>query len=98
MEMDVDPVETSQKQTERKGKPQHKVAINVDVGTASLGGRENVKRKGKGKEKLVTIEEGPEDVEVETLTRFVVPALPAQGSARSATREVAPDQNAAGAS
>jgi hypothetical protein len=62
MEMDVDPVETSQKQTGRKGKPQHKVAINVDVGTVSLSGGENVRRKGKGKEKLVTIEEGPEDI------------------------------------
>ena len=70
MEMDVDPVETSGKQKGRaKGEPQHKLGNNTDVDMASLGGRDNVKQKGKGK--LVRIDE---DVEMET---FVVPALPA---------------------
>ena len=70
MEMDVDPVETSGKQQGRaKGEPQHKLGNNTDVDMASLGGRDNVKQKGKGK--LVRIDE---DIEMET---FVVPALPA---------------------
>ena len=44
MEIDVDPVEMSGKQKGRvKGKPQHKLANNADVNTASLGGRDNVK-------------------------------------------------------
>ena len=34
-----------------------------------------------------------EDVEMETLAMFVVPALPAQGSARSAAQGVASNQN-----
>ena len=88
MKMDVDPVETSGKQKGRvKGEPQYKLAIEADVDTASLGGRENVKRKGKGK--LVRIDE---DIEMDTLETFVVPALPARGSARSAARGVVSDQ------
>ena len=70
MEMDLDPVEMSGMQKGRaKGKPQHKLVNNADVDMASLGGRDNVKQKGKGK--LVRIDE---DIEMET---FVVPALPA---------------------
>ena len=73
MEMDVNPVETSGKQKGRaKGEPQHKLGNNTDVDMASLGGRDNVKQKGKGK--LVRIDE---DKEMETLATFVVPALPA---------------------
>ena len=73
IEMDVDPVEMSGKQKGRvKGELQHKLVIKADVNTASLGARENVKQKGKGK--LVRIDE---NVEMETLEMFVVPALPA---------------------
>ena len=44
IKMDVDPVEASGKQKGRvKGEPQYKLAIEADVDTASLGGRENVK-------------------------------------------------------
>ena len=73
MEMDGDPVETSGKQRGRvKGELQHKLVIKADVDMASLGGRENVNRKGKGK--LVRIDL---DVEMEMLEMFAVPALPA---------------------
>ena len=88
MEMDINPVEMSGKQKGRK-KSQHKMinAINIDVDTASLGERKNVKGKGKGK--LVRIDE---DMEI-AASKFIVPKLPAQG--RSTAWEVASDGNAA---
>ena len=94
MKMDVDPVEMSGKQKGRvKGKLQYKLAVEADVDMASLGGRENVKQKGKGK--LVRIDE---DIEMDTLETFVVPVLPARGSVRSAARGVVSNQNTADAS
>ena len=85
MEMDVNPVEASGKQKGRK-KSQHKMinAINIDVNMASLGERKNVKGKGKGK--LVRIDE---DMEM-TASKFIVPA-----QARLTVWEVASDGNAA---
>ena len=81
---------SGKKKARVKGKLQHKLAINADVNMASLGGRENVKWQGKGK--LVRIDE---DIEMETLVMFVVPAPPAQGSVRSAAQGVTSNQTIA---